>query len=85
MTSIPLADLSNLGTNETREGLVSLSESIQKLGFLTLKSPSTPSKEQIENIFRISQRFFEEETDENKEAVSITVGNKGWVKRRQEA
>ncbi len=85
MTSVPLVDLCHLDASEDRQELISISELIQRLGFLMLKSPSTPSKEQIASIFRISARFFEEETSENKEAVSITVENKGWVKRRQEA
>lgn len=78
MAGIPLVDLNS---HEAPD----VSRAMRDLGFLTVKSPWTPSREQIENVFEISKQFFLEEPLENKERVSISVENKGWVKMRQES
>jgi len=49
-----------------------ISESISTLGFLFLKSPSVPSKEQIDELFEISSQFFLKEPLEEKEKVKYS-------------
>jgi isopenicillin N synthase-like dioxygenase len=55
------------------------------LGFLFIRNGGTPSQDLVEDMFVLSKQFFEGESLGEKEKVSITVQNQGWVRNKQEA
>ncbi|KAG8747492.1 hypothetical protein FRC10_000628 [Ceratobasidium sp. 414] len=62
-----------------------VSAAISNLGFLFLKNAETPSQSLVQKMFDVSKGFFEGESVREKEKVSITVQNQGWVRNRQES
>lgn len=62
-----------------------VSAAISNLGFLFIKNGGAPSLDLVKEMFAVSKEFFEDESVEEKEKVSITVENRGWVRNRQEA
>ncbi|KAG8693356.1 hypothetical protein FRC08_009173 [Ceratobasidium sp. 394] len=76
---IPTIDLSKLPDPKD------VSAAISRLGFLFLKNAETPSRSLVQKMFDLSKGFFEGESIEEKEKVSITVQNQGWVRNRQES
>ncbi|KAG8744240.1 hypothetical protein FRC12_014851 [Ceratobasidium sp. 428] len=62
-----------------------ISAAISDLGFLFLKNGTTPAQTLVQEMFSLSKGFFEGESLEEKEKVSITTQNRGWVKNRQES
>ncbi|EUC57697.1 2OG-Fe(II) oxygenase family oxidoreductase, partial [Rhizoctonia solani AG-3 Rhs1AP] len=55
------------------------------LGFLFIKNADVPSQDLVRDMFALSKEFFEGESLEEKEKVSVTVQNRGWIGNRQEA
>ncbi|QRV87578.1 2OG-Fe(II) oxygenase family protein [Ceratobasidium sp. AG-Ba] len=62
-----------------------VSAAMSDLGFLFIKNGGTPSQDLVQDMFEVSKGFFESESLEEKEKVSITVQNQGWVRNRQES
>ncbi|CAE6527398.1 unnamed protein product [Rhizoctonia solani] len=62
-----------------------VSAAMANLGFLFIKNADVPSQELVRDMFSLSKEFFEGESLEEKEKVSVTVQNRGWIGNRQEA
>ena len=62
-----------------------VSAAISKLRFLFVKNAPTPTSSLVGDMFALSKGFFEGESVEEKEKVSITVQNRGWVRNKQES
>ncbi|KAF8759834.1 hypothetical protein RHS01_01941 [Rhizoctonia solani] len=76
---IPSIDFSKLPDSKD------VSVAMSNLGFLFIKNADVPNQELVHDMFAISQGFFEGESLEEKEKVSVTVQNRGWIGNRQEA
>ncbi|QRW15977.1 2OG-Fe(II) oxygenase family protein [Rhizoctonia solani] len=76
---IPSIDFSKLPDSKD------VSAAMSNLGFLFIKNADVPNQELVQDMFAISQGFFEGESLEEKEKVSVTVQNRGWIGNRQEA
>lgn len=61
ISDIPIVDLSSDKPD--------ISNAFRELGFLSLRSPVTPSPEEIQAVFDLSERFFLCETLEEKNKV----------------
>jgi isopenicillin N synthase-like dioxygenase len=62
-----------------------VSAAMSSLGFLFIKNADVPSQELVQDVFAISKGFFEGESLEEKQKVSVTVQNRGWIGNKQEA
>ncbi|CAE6454614.1 unnamed protein product [Rhizoctonia solani] len=62
-----------------------VSAAMANLGFLFIKNADVPSQDLVRDMFALSKEFFEGESLEEKEKVSVTVQNRGWIGNRQEA